>query len=168
MFEYMAIHSRIVVTGPQRSGTTIAAKMIAHDTGHRYVDEAEFAVYDVEKWEAIAREEDRVVVQCPHMLKVIVDSLPPDIFVVLMRRNLEDIHNSQRRIDWECRFKGNTRELAMFGLVEGDSAQLKYDHWDSSQKPANFVEIDYESLRNHPLYVAKEHRVNFHFRQTAV
>lgn len=168
MFEYMAIHSRIVVTGPQRSGTTITAKMIAHDTGYRYVDEAEFAVYDVEKWRKIVTEEDRVVVQCPHMLKIIVDSPPPDILVVLMRRNLEDIHNSERRIDWEHRFRGNTRELELFGLAEGDSAQLKYDYWDSSQKPTNFIEIDYESLRNHLFYVAKEHRVNFHCKQTAV
>ena len=69
MFEYMAIHSRIVVTGPQRSGTTITAKMIAHDTGHRYVDEAEFAVYDVEKWRKIVTEEDHVIVTMPSYAK---------------------------------------------------------------------------------------------------
>jgi hypothetical protein len=167
MFEYMAIHSRIVVTGPQRTGTTTAGKMIAHDTGHRYVDEIEFAVYDFVRWREIVKE-DHVVIQCPHMLKVILDSPPPGIFVVLMRRDLDGIHASERRIGWESRFKGNTKELVMFGVAEGDSAQLKYEYWNSSPKPAKFVEVDYESLRDHPLYVAKEHRVNFGCKQTAV
>ncbi|HKR50133.1 MAG TPA: hypothetical protein VJT72_11225 [Pseudonocardiaceae bacterium] len=167
MFEYMAIHSRIIVTGPQRAGTTIAGKMISHDTGHCYVDETEFGIYDIARWREIAKE-DHVVIQCPHMLKVILDNPPPDIFVVLMRRDLDDIHVSERRIEWETRFKGNTRELAMFGLTEGDSAQLKYEYWDSSPKPAKFVEVAYGSLRDHPLYVAKEYRAKFSPRQTVV
>ena len=163
MFEYMAIHSRIVVTGPQRSGTTIAGKMIAHDTGHQYIDEEAFESHDVDKWREILLN-DLVVIQCPHMLKVVLDDPPPDIFVVLMRRDLHDIHASERRIGWGF----NAVELSMFGLTEGDSAQLKYEYWNSSPKPAKFTEIDYESLRNHPLYVAKEHRASFSPKQTSV
>ena len=41
MFEYLKEFPVVLVTGPQRSGTRICAKMIAHDTGHRFVDERE-------------------------------------------------------------------------------------------------------------------------------
>lgn len=167
MFEYLASNPRIVVTGPQRSGTTIAGKMIAHDTGHRYVDEMDFSVYDVEAWREIL-ERDGIVVQCPHMLKVILDDPPPGIFVVLMRRDLDEIHASERRIEWERRFSGNTRELAMLGFSEGDSARLKYEYWDSRPKPQKFMEVCYGDLAAHPLYIAKEHRTNFGCKQTAV
>jgi hypothetical protein len=100
----MTAHSRIVVTGPQRSGTTIAARMIANDTGHRYVDEVDFGVYDVEAWRRTL-EDECVVVQCPHMLKTILDAPPPDVYVVLMRRDINEIHASEERIGWEKRLK---------------------------------------------------------------
>lgn len=165
VFEYLASNRRIVVTGPQRSGTTIAGKMVAHDTGHRYVDEMVFSVYDVAAWREVLGG-DGIVVQCPHMLKVILDDPPPGIFVILMRRDLDDIHASERRIEWERRFKGNTRELAMLGHSQGDSARLKYEYWDSSPKPARFMELCYESLAGHPLYIAQEQRADFDCKQT--
>nr|MDQ6946922.1 hypothetical protein [Actinomycetota bacterium] len=140
-------------------------RMIAQDTGHRYIDEAEFAVYDKTAWRDILRQAG-VVVQCPHMLRAILDDPPPGIFVVLMRRDLGAIHASARRIEWETRFNGNTLELGAFGRTEGDSAQIKYEYWDSSPKPAQYLELDYECLRGHPLYVAKESREHFGRKQT--
>ena len=41
VFEYLLHYHYVIVTGPQRSGTRIGAKMIAYDTGYTYVDEAE-------------------------------------------------------------------------------------------------------------------------------
>ena len=39
MFEDLVKYPRILVTGPQRSGTRICSVMIAHDTNHYHVDE---------------------------------------------------------------------------------------------------------------------------------
>jgi hypothetical protein len=100
------------------------------------------------------------------MLKVILDAPPPDIFVVLMRRDLGAIHASAQRIEWEGTWNGNTTELAVFGLTAGDSAHVKYEYWDSRPKPAKYLEPDYESLQGHPLYVPGEHRRNFDPKQT--
>lgn len=166
MFEHLQIHQRIAVTGPQRAGTTIAGRMIAHDTGHRYVDEAEFSVYDVETWRGILAG-TRIVVQCPHMFKVLVDESPPDVFVIMMRRDLAAIHASEHRIQWEETMRGNTRELARFGLTQGDSALLKYKYWEAHPRPAQFLELRYELLAEHPLYIGNDQRARFERKQTA-
>ena len=165
MFEDLAVHNRIVVTGPQRSGTRIAAEMIAADTGHRFVDEREFGAYDSAVWRKIL-EQDRVVVQAPHMLKDVVDDPPVGIFVVLMRRDLAKVHASEHRILWEEGLRGNTTELRKFGLSEGDSAEVKYAYWESHEKSVPFLELDYESLRSHMLFVPDEQRKNFGPLQT--
>jgi hypothetical protein len=111
---------------------------------------------------------ENVAVQCPHMLRAIVDDPPPGLFVVLMRRPLADIHASERRILWQEKYRGNTTELRVFGLTEGDSAQVKYDYWDSHEKSFPYVEVQYGSLQDHPLHVPAELRKRFHGKQTAV
>jgi len=165
MFEHLAARPRIVVTGPQRSGTRIAAKMIAADTGHTFVDEMEFAIKDVQAFRDVLGREG-IVAQSPHMLKDLVDDPPPGIFIVLMRRDLEQIHASERRIRWAEVFGGNITELAKFGLTEGDPAAVKYCYWDSHPKSVPFMELEYDSLRSHPLWVSDEQRRDFGPLQT--
>lgn len=166
MFEHLAAHSRIVVTGPQRSGTRIAAKMIAADTGHGFVDEMEFAIKDLGAFREVMRR-DHIVAQAPHMLKDLVDEPPEGIFVVLMRRDLERIHASERRIRWAEVYGGNLTELAKFGLTEGDPAAVKYAYWDSHPKSVPFLELEYEALRSHPLWVPDDLRRDFEPLQTS-
>jgi hypothetical protein len=165
MFEHLAAYRRIVVTGPQRSGTRIGAQMVAADTGQRFVDEAEFLIKDSDLFREFL-EQDGVVVQAPHMLKDVVDDPPPGIFIVLMRRDLDAIHASAARIRWTEQFGGNTTELKKFGLTEGDSAAVKYDYWDSHQKLVPFMEVPYDSLRAHPMFVSEDQRKSFGHWQT--
>ena len=167
MFEHLASYPRIAVTGPQRSGTRITAKMVAQDTGHTFVDETEFGVFDEVAWTATWRNKSNVVVQCPHMLKSIVDRRDGDLFVILVRRDLRDIHRSEARIGWNER-KGGLIELRRFDLDDGDPAAVKYDYWDSEEKVPYFLEVEYSSLREHPLYVPKGLRAGFRPKQTAV
>jgi hypothetical protein len=166
MFEHLAVHPRIVVTGPQRSGTRIAAKMIAADTGHAFVDEMEFAIKDAGAFGEVLRREG-IVAQAPHMLKDLVDEPPAGTFIVLMRRDLGRIHASEHRIRWAEVYGGNITELAKFGLSEGDPATLKYAYWDSRPKLVPFLELEYEALRSHPLWVPDEQRHDFGPLQTA-
>jgi hypothetical protein len=167
VFEALRRHRRIAVTGPQRSGTTIAAKMIAADTGYRCFDELDYGVFDTDRWRGLMSV-DGAVVQCPHMLKDIVDDPPPDIFVVLMRRDLPAIHASAVRIGWRDHPWGNVAELWKFGLREGDSASVKYEYWEGSPKSFPYVELPYDLLRRHPLFVSDELRRRFRPKQTAV
>jgi hypothetical protein len=53
----------IIVTGPQRSGTTIAAHIIAQETGGVFVDELDYSL----------PLPDKAVVQAPFLLKAVVE-----------------------------------------------------------------------------------------------
>jgi hypothetical protein len=164
MFEHLVGYSKIVVTGPQRSGTRIASQMIALDTGHEFVDEVEFLITETARFRQVL-ERDGVVVQAPHMLKDMVDDPPPGVFVVLMRRDLAQIHASAQRIGWP-ELGGNRTELRKFGLSDGDSAAVKYAYWDAHQKAAPYLELKYEWLRAHPMFVPAERRRDFAPLQT--
>ena len=122
-----------------------------------------FSVSDVGMWLTILHG-SRTLVQCPDMVKRIIDDPPPDVYVVLIRRPLVEIHSSERRINWDVQW--NAFELAEFGLTDGDSATAKYRYWDSHEKRFPFQEIAYSSLAGHPMWVAGEDRRNFSPKQT--
>src|ERR1700756_478875 len=135
--------------------------MIAAALGYRFVDESTFSTYDVLAWRQIL-ESPGVVVQCPYMLKEIVDDPPASVLVVLMRRCVDDIRSSEERIGWAWHYK----ELEPFGLLEGDSATLKYQYWDANPPP-NSIEVQYESLAGHWAFVEKSRRTGFTSKQTS-
>jgi hypothetical protein len=167
MFEYLARGAdRIVVTGPHRSGTTIAAQMIAADTGHRYVDEnddiAGFYPHRLDEWLQRKLSVPKVVVQGPSLLRMLVDSPPPDTLVVLMRRSPAGVFASEQRTGWEYR----EREMEAFGASEGDITTIKYAYWDANPPPRS-AEIEYESLSDHWAWVEPSARGGWHRKQTA-
>jgi hypothetical protein len=153
MFEHLSDYSVILVTGPQRSGTQIAARMIAEDTPLWYLDEQAFRAVDVDAWYDIVAEAGMQVIQCPGMCRFVHEfGDRDDLAVVLMRRSVEDIIASQQRIGWRY----EQLELARYGEIEGPIAEVKYWYWDKHQKDKiqHAYEIDYEciSLRNNGLY----------------
>lgn len=174
MFEHLAKYDVILVSGPQRSGTRIAAKIFAADTGHRYIDENGFGIYDEYKFRVILQQR-KIVVQCPPMSHIIHEVATDDTLVVFMIRDLDDIVASERRINWTI---GPYKELANYGLPRqaarryrqhgGQVAPLKYAYWWGTQRAQvpHYLELEYESLSAHPLWVPKERRANFKARQT--
>ena len=80
-----------------------------------------------------------------------------------MRRRIEDIIASQERVEWT----GEPYELSRYGLKEGVISKVKYDYWDNGQKAKihNPFEVEYESLREHPLWVPKEERLDWEPRR---
>lgn len=169
MFEILRAYPRIVVTGPQRSGTTICSRMIAHDTGHRLCDEQDWGVHDPAALLHELRQEP-VVAHCPTLFKWIVDRPSPDVLVVVVRRDLESIYASQRRIDWQF----EAMELRQFGLhpvydngCRPRAAAVKYAYWDWGTRPPIYVEVNYDDLRTHTLWVDPGDRERFAPKQTA-
>lgn len=163
-FTPLARFKNIFVTGPQRSGTTIAAKMIAVDTGFRYVDEDEFLRDRVDLLAPLLAEESPAVIQCPALCRFVHELADDKSAVVLMRRDLAAIAASQRRINW----RAEPIELRRYGLRRGVIAEVKYRFWDSYQRSriSNAFELDYESLSGHPLWVERSRRRAFGPRQT--
>lgn len=164
MFEHLAEFNQILVTGPQRSGTTICARMVAEDTGHEYIDEAVFNVHRWDYLQGILEAWDKIVVQCPAVAHCI-HQVPDDALVVWMMRPPRDIIASQERIGW----KEEPIELAKYRpLINGNFhgagiAEVKNGFWNVAQKPVikHWLEVEYDSLAEHPLWVPQELRTDW-------
>ena len=166
MFGHLSKYHRILVTGPQRSGTRICTKMIACDTGHKFVGEEQFDNAVGRFWEILKR--NNVVVHCPAMcwrIHDFVNSIAPhNTLVVLMRRNIADIEASQNRIAWGS----EETERRKYNCMDGPIAKCKYRLWEEKQRDAlqHTLEIKYESLQKHTLWIPKDERLGFTPLQT--
>jgi len=163
MFEAMKEFSNIVVSGPQRSGTRIAAKIIAHDLDKAYVDEADLNFHDFRllDWHL---NKGNVVIQCPglcHMLHYITRK---DTLVVVVYRNIEDIMLSEAK-KWD---KQSMRlELVKYGCCSGVISTIKYNFWETYQRPIlenRARNINYNQLENHSMFI--NNREKFLWNQT--
>lgn len=144
--------NRIIVTGPQRSGTRIIAKCIAEDLDYEYIDELDFNISDKKKFYNML-EKDNIVVQCP-ALSHICDRV--NAVVVFCNRDLSEIKRSQKRIDWD-----DNKELRKYGLKSGNINEIKYTVWEKWQRrlcKQDTFNIDYKSLKGHKLWRSKDER----------
>jgi len=156
--------NKFLVTGPQRSGTRIMAKMISYDNNIRYVSEQEIKIRNIEKVERFLKQEERLVIQCPGLCHRIHEFSREDTLIVMMIRNVEDIIRSQKRIKWG---KFEKKELEYYGKTKGVISKVKYEQWEKQKEQIiNWIEIDYDSLKDHPLFIPKEERKNFRWNQT--
>lgn len=158
MFADLSGYRVILVSGPQRSGTRLVAHAIAEDTGHRYVDEVEFGTHKNSQFDRIVEQGNCIVIQCPAVARWVHEYSGEDVLVVFVRRNIEDIIASQKRIGWTERFEWS--ELQHYEANVGPIAQVKYAFWETFQKPniTHWLEVEYESLSEHSLWVAKDKR----------
>lgn len=164
MFEFLEPFTRIIVTGPQRSGTTLVARAIAQDLGRQYIDEQAFTATNVDKWRSVVRTNNNFVMQAPGMCRFVHEFGHWDeVAVVLVRRNIDDIIASQERVGW----RWEDYELKNYGKASGPISQVKYDYWDNYQtyRIKNNFEVRYEDMVNHPLWVDKADRRGWHVRQ---
>lgn len=150
MFGNLKGFRRVIVTGPHRSGTTIAAEMIAADTGKRCVREEAFRFRDIAAAEAITEG----VLQGPYLLPWSPILAVEGTAVVYVRRDGAEIDASVARL----RERGISTPLF---------------HWRQAWRLWRQIEplvpaawtIEYDSLREHPLWV--EERGGWGHRQTS-
>jgi hypothetical protein len=159
MFEWLAKFERIFVTGPQRSGTRICAKMIARDTGYEFIDETQINMDSFYNFSSFLESKRKFVIQCPTLCRYIHFFGSEDNAIILMRRNVKDIIKSQKRIKWSKEWL----ELIRYDRSVGIIAEIKYDLWENNQRNQikNAFEIDYNSLKTHPLWINKKEREYF-------
>lgn len=168
MFEELNQHKHIVVSGPQRSGTTICARMISYSLEHACYLEETFATHhwwgDFQKlfMFLLEHKNGKVVCQCP-ALSAYVHLLPEDTAVVFMKRPIKDILASEARINWTDAPRMLNRYFKSNGIV----SEIKYLVWYQYQKKLirYAYDIDYKELKKHPLWVEKNQRKDFSSRQ---
>lgn len=168
--------SQIIVTGPQRSGTTICAKMLTHDLtsdDNKYVgfDETYISTHSFALASMILKLYPKCVIQAPG-LSAQAHLFPDDVLIVYMERPKYEIVKSQRRINWQY----EDSEWLMYRYVFGEErtklciSDYKNYHWHLDQKQAikNSLEIRYGSLCCHELWVPADKRKDFNYKQTEV
>jgi len=156
MFEHLAQFNIILVGGPQRAGTKIGARMIAHDTGHEYVDELDigFAPFRnphvlpnfMGECRKIGR---KVVVQCPGWTERLYELSADDVLIAIMHRNINDIVASRERIGWKADNLGQREQL-----------QAVYNKWNATWRPRcrHSINLEYGDLAKHPLWIPPSKR----------
>lgn len=151
MFKDLKGYRTIIVTGPHRSGTTIAAEMIAADTGLPVVLEEAFTWRNIIEAQPLV--ESGGVIQGPYLLPWLPILADDDTLVIYMNRAGEDI------------------EASIDGL-KARGISTPFFSWDQAKRlweaTKDFMphakEIEYSSLQDHPKWV--ENRENWGHRQT--
>lgn len=179
MFEHID-QSKILVSGPGRSGTRICSVMVAADTGLDRIDETQApqlfkAGQELEYVRTLVQERDGFVLHCPPFCRWLHEV--SGVAVVLMRRPTTDISKSERRIG--SRKRQQDREYAKYGYWRWFKqpglqrtfktvAEIKYEYWDQVQKSQveHAYEVEYDSLANHPLWIPPNERKDFLWNQT--
>lgn len=161
----------VVVTGPQRSGTTIATIILADSLGYASVLEEAFREDDLFRFGATLYNRRRCVVQAPAMAAICHLIKNPAIAVVFMMRPLADIVSSQNRIGWTATHDGY--EKRKYLVPEDDPrpiASVKTQAWrlQKSILGSRAFELAYDSLAAHHLWVPRGLRTDFGPRQTTL
>jgi hypothetical protein len=173
----------VAVTGPERSGTTITTEIISAETGYANIEEESWDNDFTALWRLL-RTRDRIVVHAPHLtyrVHEIGRHCPDRVLVVFMLRQVDDIVASQRRNDWGARSEhcpdggdpkgwGNPAsrwyDRVSYDLFRDEidpNAHLCLNRqvcWHRQQKQLvpHYVEVAYETLRSHRLWLQPEHR----------
>jgi len=158
---------RIFVSGPQRSGTTVATKMLAQDLGFEEVQE-------LPTLSAAQSLKEGAVGQCPQLTSCLHEINAPHSVVVFMCRSLKDIITSGDRIGWngghEMHEIKKYKDRFPDYFVEGyHVSAIVQNVWLTYQMPlmqVPFFNLPYKRLKDHPLYIPKTDRKNFKSKQT--
>ena len=131
----------IFVIGPQRAGSTLAARIIEQQTGRTFVDELDYSI----------NVPDDSVIQAPFLLKAVLELsfYHPTAQFAFMYRNKQDIIKSMERIEW-C--KDYTDDPNFYSAYI-DHCYTYIDQLKNELPQERWFDIQYESLVHDPLFV---------------
>jgi hypothetical protein len=159
-------YRKFVVAGPQRSGTWITAKIISDIFCVEYIDEKDFGVHSIKKMESLIKDKDSFVVQCPALTHEVF-GLPNDICIVVVKRDIPEILESEKRINWNKEWSGQEKEK--FSGLGFDMTlpvcKIKYQFIEK-KKDGRTVIIPYGAFSGHPMWRTKGCRSGFKYNQT--
>lgn len=157
---------KLFVTGPQRSGSTFVSHCLAKSYGLKHIDEMEFDVYFLDWFFKIVKNLNNWVVHAPGLFSEIlkVQEIIPDVNFVIVKRNIEEIDESQKTINLDL-----STEKIKLNIPESNKTSvslIKYTYWDNWKKHlSSWVEYEYQDFENHPMWLPKSERIDFHPKQ---
>jgi len=152
--------TKIVIIGPEFSGTTISAWIIAKALKFEFISESFFKRLDCVDFRKKVKTRKDCVCQCPSLTSFAA-AIPSDIFIVVIKRDLSDILMEQRRAG----FSYSEAEKRMFGdhhlfNMENPLAHVKYEFVSWIARDRKIETVDFTSLEGHKLYIDHAGRRN--------
>ena len=170
IIEQCGKYQNILVTGPQRSGTTFASKSIAKILRYRFVDEDEYQVHNENAFNDILKLNQKMVIHAPAMSHLLPINLP-NTFVIWMQRNIMDVIKSEDKIDWHIREFWNEKNKAIrrfpfhTSIIDAfpNNKMMKDWMWDNLQKVKmyNYAELNYKHLRECEEFIKSKTKKQF-------
>jgi hypothetical protein len=172
-------YKRIIIVGPQRSGTTFTSQALSNTLNFRNVDEDEFDVRDINMFRDIMKQEN-IVIQAPAMTCKIQTLVGNDDLVVFMVRKwsniIKSVINKNNGLLSNWVFMNTMFDIERYNFnkydskagevfdkyVEKDCPYLNsyynmWKHYQSKNIP-NCIALEYESMKNHPMWLDKDQR----------
>lgn len=155
-FEIFKQFDRIVVTGPQRSGTKLVANAICLATNYKLVIHHKMPP-DRVGIRRLRKNKD-IVLHHPSYVALLPRIADPTTAVVFVWRDLNEIHTSEKRYKW----KHHGEERKLLKITKGDPAWHKQLFWEKNKhKFPNTFDVKYEDMKTHPFFVSAEDRKKF-------
>jgi len=174
--EFCKKFDKIVVTAQQRSGTTITGKSLAYSLGWEYVDESKMKLKNITTFPKLLINKKKFVVQQPGF-RMILEQYIGDIKkykvgVVVVKRDIEDIQKSRRRIGWKAANElvdlEKTKDIGLKNPVIRAEYNVLHLEYLLKTYP-NFVFLfNYKDLEGHHFWIPKEKRLKFRPKQTTL
>lgn len=166
--------SKILVSGPQRSGTTFLSNVLSEDLNYKLYDELK----TVDSFLDIKHES---VSQAPSMSSLL-HKIPEQsgVVVIFVSRNCNDIIASCEKLKWgEINWNNyHGGEIAERGILNHNcpnylnknthSSYIKQNFWMAHQMhvmQVPYINISYHFLQDHPKFKNKSQRLNFSAKQ---
>lgn len=168
MFEHLKKFRKVIVTGPQRSGTTITCRMVAHDTGHRWVDESMFDNFSGDAFWSQVESPEPAAIHGPnffHLMDAPEVADAEDIAVLFVWRDINSILRSMHRIGW---INQPIERFDEWRTGHAHCPATKQKLWANhfSKRIRNAFTVHYRDLKAHPLYLPDSARKGFEIKQT--
>lgn len=169
--EELKKYDSIVIVGSQRSGTQIAARIIASELDKVFVHESEYEVHNLSKMLTFI---GNSVIHAPALTHLIqyLDPTPGNIGVVFIGRDFNDIIKSQKRIGWNEEDVEREKYFKEYGISLLDPRPIciiKHDvFFENHNLYLNTHYLNYYDFEQHPMFVSERYRKNFTAWQTEI
>lgn len=161
LLELAKKEAKIIVTGCQRSGTTFAAYAIASELGYKFIDELEYGVDNIQRFNSTFNE-NNIVIHAPALLHILPE-YQNKAFIVYVERSIKEVVDSMNRVNWYNRYGGiECKKINTPPPSKPEDVYLAKLNFASSFK--NF-RLNYLELQNSSKFVTK--RDNWSIKQIA-
>lgn len=167
----------VLVSGCQRSGTHIMAKIIAHELGWDYITDQDYDLSNFNGWSNLVLRAQMAAIQCPHMSHILHE-VPTDVAVVWMRRNPVELLESFIRVNPQCLPCSQPYQMLFYSQMPGvprgqitgmEWIDIREQYWEWKQAPLlgeRGITFEFDDLAEHELFVPKPQRKGWAMNQT--